>query len=109
MTMQPVRLDFEVRWLLNPEKLLKDPFSKELRDLGGILPYRLYLEPAGELLSERSFNVYDYHYVHEIHFFDLPHGRWHIRAEDLSGWLDIKLENVRLNTVRIATAEFALE
>ena len=108
MITQPVRLDFEVRWWLAADKLIKDPFSKELRDLGGILPYRLYLEPAGELLAERSLNVYDYHYVHETHFFDLPHGAWHIRAEDLSGWLDITLENVRLNTVRIHAAEFTL-
>jgi hypothetical protein len=108
MTIQPVRLEFEVRWLLNPVKLVKDPFSKELRDIGGILPYRLYLEPVGELLAERSLNVYDYHYVHETHFFNLSHGPWYIRVEDLSGWLDIKLENVRLNSVHIPTAEFTL-
>ena len=108
MMTQPVRLDFEVRWLLNGQKLTKDPFSKELRDLGGILPYRLYLEPAGELLAERSLNVYDYHYVHETHFLELPHGTWHIRTEDLSGWLDISLVNVKLNTVHIHAAEFTL-
>lgn len=106
---QPVQIEFEVHWTFNAEKMLKDPMGRGIRSLGKKVPYRVYLEPCHELISDRMFEIYNPYYIHEIHYLSLDHGPYEISIEDVSGWLDLKLRNIRLNTVAIPQAKFNLE
>jgi hypothetical protein len=105
---QPVRLDFEVSWVLSASKLLNDPMGRQFKHLSKELPYRVYLVPTNELLSDRMFNLYDPYSIHETHFLELDHGQWTIAVEDVTGWLDIEISNIRLNSVHIPTPVFTL-
>ena len=102
-----VRLDFEVHWALNPQKLLRDPLNRTLRKIR-YFPYRVYLVPTNELIAERVFDVEDPYYVQEIHFLKLEQGQWSVSCHDVSGWLDLDVRNVRLNTVNIDGPTFTL-
>jgi hypothetical protein len=103
-----VRIDFHVSWNLSREKILKDPLAKGLRNFGRYIPVRMYLEPTGEMLSERMFDIREPYKIHETHFVDLGLGRWSVRVEDLSGWLDLQIENTKLNGVDLFSNEFTL-
>ena len=103
-----VRIDFHVSWNLSREKMLKDPLAKGLRNFGRYIPVRMYLEPTGEMLSERMFDIREPYKIHETHFVDLGLGRWSVRVEDLSGWLDLQIENTKLNGVDLFGNEFTL-
>jgi len=103
-----VRIDFHVTWNLSREKILKDPLAKGLRNFGRYIPVRMYLEPTGEMLSERMFDIREPYKIHETHFVDLGLGRWSVRVEDLSGWLDLQIENTKLNGVDLFGNEFTL-
>jgi hypothetical protein len=103
-----VRIDFHVTWNLSREKILKDPLAKGLRNFGRYIPVRVYLEPSGEMLSERMFDIREPYKIHETHFVDLGLGRWSVRVEDLSGWLDLQIENTKLNGVDLFGNEFTL-
>lgn len=107
--MNKVRLDFDLHWAINPDKFIQDPMAKQLRDLGNIIPVRLYLEPCGELIAERVFNTRDVYYIHETHFLELGPGVWSIRCEDLSEWLQLDITNMRLNNVALHDTKFTLE
>ncbi len=106
---QPVKLEYEVHWTFNADKMLKDPMGRGIRSLGKQVPYRIYLEPSNELLSDKMFEIYNPYYIHEIHHLSLDHGAYKLRVEDVSGWLDIKLKNIKLNTVGISDPKFNLE
>lgn len=103
-----VRIDFHVSWNLSREKISKDPLGKGLSSFGRYIPVRMYLEPSGEMLAERMFDLRDPYKIHETHFVDLGLGRWIIRVEDLSGWLDLQIENTKLNGVDLFSNEFTL-
>lgn len=106
---QPVQLEFEVHWIFRADKMLKDPMGRGIRALGKQVPYRIYLDPCNELLSDKMFEILNPYYISEIHYLNLDHGTYELRIEDLSGWMDIKLKNIRLNTVNIAEPKFSLE
>jgi hypothetical protein len=103
-----VRIDFIVSWSLSKEKLSKDPMAKELRNLGQYLPLRIYLAPTNELLTERLINIKDMYEFQEVHFLDLPEGRWSIKCDDPSGWIDTTISKMQLNTVTLKENEFVL-
>ena len=103
-----VRIDFHVTWSLSREKTSRDPLAKGLKNFGRYIPVRMYLEPSGEMLSERMFDIRDPYKIHETHFVDLGLGRWIIRVEDLSGWLDLQIEDTKLNGVDLFGNEFTL-
>ena len=103
-----IRVEFVVNFLINPAKLNNDPLAKELRDLGKQLPYRVYLEPSGELLSDRMFDISDPYSVHEVHFLDIEAGRWTIRTEELSGWLSLDVSDLKVNTLHVSGNEFVV-
>lgn len=103
-----VRLDFDVSWVLAGQKLLNDPFGRGLKQLGQQLPYRLYLQPGNEFLCERAFEIYNHFHIHETHFFELDPGQWSISIEDVTGWLDLEISQVKLNQVHLPSAAFAL-
>ena len=54
------------------------------------------------------FDIRDPYKIHETHFVDLGLGRWIVRVEDLSGWLDLQIENTKLNGVDLFGNEFTL-
>jgi hypothetical protein len=103
-----VRIDFHMSWNLSRDKIAKDPLAKGLRNFGRYIPVRVYLEPSGEMLSERMFDIRDPYKLHETYFVDLGLGRWTVRVEDLSGWLDIEVNNMKLNGVDLFSNEFTL-
>lgn len=103
-----VRIDFHVTWNLNREKMINDPLGKGLRNFGRYIPVRVYLEPSGEMLSERVFDIRDPYKIHETHFVDLGLGRWSVRVEDLSGWLSLEVHDMKLNGVDLFSNEFVL-
>lgn len=105
---QPVKLEYEVHWTFNADKMLRDPMGRQLKSLGKQVPYRIRLNPSNELLSDRMFNLYDPYYIHEIHFLNLDHGNYSLSIEDLSGWLTLSLKNIKLNTVTIPKPAFVL-
>lgn len=96
-----VRLDFEIHWKLNISKVQDDPTNRVLRSLGNKFPYRVFLTPTNEMLCERTFDLYDRYYTVETHHLQLDHGQWAISIVDVTGWLDLTVKNVRLNTVRL--------
>ena len=104
-----VRLDFEVSWMLSASKLTADPMGRQIKHLGRELPYRVYLVPTNELLSDRMFELYDQYYVLETHHLELDPGQWTIAVEDVTGWLDLEIKNVKLNSVSIPTPVFTLD
>ena len=103
-----VRIDFHVSWNLSREKTSKDPLGKGLRNFGRYIPVRVYLEPSGEMLAERVFDLRDPYKIHETHFVDLGLVLRSVRVEDLSGWLDLQIENTKLNGVDLFGNEFTL-
>lgn len=103
-----VRLDFHVTWELNREKLVKDPLAKGLRSIGKSIPVRIYLEPSGEMLAERMIDLNDHYKIHETYFVDVGLGRWTVRLEDVSGWLSVGVEGMKLNGVDLFSNEFTL-
>lgn len=106
---QPIKLEYEVHWTLNTEKMLKDPMGRGLRALGKQVPYRIYLEPSNELLSDRMFDIFNPFFIYETHHLSLDHGSYKLTVQDPSGWLSISLKNIKLNTVGISQAQFSLE
>lgn len=106
---QPVKIEYEVHWVFNADKMLKDPMGRQIRGLGKQVPYRIYLEPSNELISDKMFDIFNPYYIHEIHYLDLEHGSYKLRVEDVSGWLNLSLKNIKMNTVLIQTPEFNLE
>jgi hypothetical protein len=102
-----IRLDFEVHWTLNPVKLIQDPLHRTLRKIR-YFPYRVYLVPSGELIADRLFDVEDPYFIQEIHFLHLDHGQWSLSCHDVSGYLNLEMRNVRLNTVAIDSPTFSL-
>jgi hypothetical protein len=104
-----VRLDFEISWMLSASKLIDDPMGRQIKHLGQELPYRVYLVPTNELLSDRMFELYDQYYVFETHHLELDPGQWTIAVEDVTGWLDLEIKNVKLNSVSIPTPVFTLD
>ena len=105
---QNVKLDFEIHWELNANKLLDDPMGRGLKSLGKQLPYRVYIEPLGEMISDRSFELYDIFWIKESHYLELEHGHYSLRVEDVTGWMNLHVKNIQLNTVNIDTASFTL-
>jgi hypothetical protein len=103
---QPIRLDFDVRWMLNADKLVNDPMGRGLKALGKQLPYRLYI--GGEMISDRMFDIYDSYWIRETHFLELEHGEWSIAIEDITGWMNVEISNVQLNTVNIPHPVFTI-
>jgi hypothetical protein len=104
-----VRLEFEVSWVPRASKLLGDPMGRQIKHLGRELPYRVYLVPNNELLSDRMFNLYDPYWIQETHHLELDPGQWTIAVEDVTGWLDLEIKNVKLNSVHIPTPVFTLD
>lgn len=103
-----VRIDFYINWELNKQKLQADPLAKGLRNVGKLIPVRVFLEPSGEMLAERMIDINDHYRLHETYFIDVGFGRWTVRFEDLSGWLTVTADGMRLNGVELFSNEFVL-
>lgn len=103
----PAKIDYEVRWLINPDMTRTDPLSKKLREVGNFLPYRVYLQPVNELLCEGEFNIFNQTYSHETHYLSLDTGTYWVELEDLTGWLKLEITNPRLNGVRLPSMRFS--
>jgi hypothetical protein len=104
----PVTVDFNIRWALNPERLVNDPLAKGVRNLGRFVPLRVYLEPANELIGERTIDLYDPYYIAETHHFELDDGRWTFRIEDPTGWISYTINDMKLNGVPLNDTGFTL-
>jgi len=95
-----VRLEFDVKWSLNIERVARDPLNNELKTYGRYIPYRVYLVPSMEMLCERVFDIQDWYYIHEMHQLQLEHGQWALSIHEPTGMLDVVVKDFRLNTVR---------
>lgn len=103
-----VKLEFEVSWVLRASKLINDPMGRQIKHLGKELPYRVYLTPTNDLLSDRMFDIYNPYAIQETHHLELDPGAWSLTIEDVTGWLDLEIRNVKLNSVSIPVPAFAL-
>ena len=66
------------------------------------------LTPTNEILSDKWFSFTDPFDITETHFLELDEGQWTISIEDVTGWLSLEINNVKLNGVDIPYPTFNL-